>query len=50
MKLHFFNDVANDTELTPKSEKYVIMASLKCEPKDKECLVMSTSVSQSLAW
>ena len=31
MTLHFLNDVANDTESTPKIENYVIMASLKTE-------------------
>ena len=35
MTLHFLNDVANDTESTQKSKKYVIIASLKSETMGK---------------
>ena len=35
MKLHFLNDVAYDAESTKKSEKDVIIASLKSETMGK---------------
>ena len=49
MTLHFLNDVANDTKLTHKKKKYVIIASLKRETMGKlinrilgECLLISS--------
>ena len=35
MRLHFLNDVANDSESTQKIENYVIIVCLKSETKGK---------------